>query len=164
MKNKRLCSFLLQLHGKPREIALGFALGLFIGMSPFFGLHTFSAILLSTVLRWNRIASLAGIQDYQHFYNSICLSDHLLLWAASSIPSPHRLPLQPICMKWKYGNWLKTVPDVVATLTIGGFVLGLPMAIGSYFIVLYAFRQVQIKKKAREISSCSRRFQPGTEG
>lgn len=153
----------MQLHGKPREIALGFALGLFIGMSPFFGLHTFSALLFSTVLRWNRIASLAGIQITNIF--TIPFVYPITFYVGSFVyPVPPSVAFTTDLYETEIWKLVKTVPDVVATLTIGGFILGLPMAIGSYFIVLYACRQVQIKKKAREISSCSSRFQPGTEG
>ena len=39
----------LKIRGDPREIALGFALGLFIGMTPFMGFHTASAVFLAAL-------------------------------------------------------------------------------------------------------------------
>ena len=50
----------IKLKGAPREIALGFALGLLIGMTPFFGMHFFSSLLLASLLGWSKIAALVG--------------------------------------------------------------------------------------------------------
>lgn len=44
----------------PQRTAAAFALGVFIGMSPFFGLHTVLALLLAFLLRLNRLAVLLG--------------------------------------------------------------------------------------------------------
>jgi hypothetical protein len=51
----------IKLKGAPREIALGFALGLLIGMTPFFGMHFFSSLLLASLLGWSKIAALVGV-------------------------------------------------------------------------------------------------------
>ena len=40
---KKAYSRFVKIRGNPREIALGFALGLFVGMSPFMGAHTIIA-------------------------------------------------------------------------------------------------------------------------
>ena len=163
MKRKRPFSFLLQLHGKPREIALGFALGLFIGMSPFFGLHTFAAIFLSTVLKWNRIASLAGIQITNIF--TIPFIYPITFYVGSYIyPVRSSFAFTVDLYEMEIWKLVKTVPDVVATLTVGGIILGLPMALGSYFMVLYAMRQIQAKKKEQKLSRCPGRFQPKRGG
>lgn len=148
MKGKRFFSFLLQLHGKPNEIAKGFALGLFIGMSPFFGLHTFAAIFFSTVLKGNRIASLVGIQITNIF--TIPFVYPVTFYAGNWIYPVHP-PFSLTADLYGMEIWelVKTVPDVVGTLTIGGVILGLPMAIGSYFMVLHAVKQIQSKNKHR---------------
>ncbi len=44
--------------------ALAYAAGVFIGFSPFLGLHTLLALLLAVVFRLNRLAVLAGV--YTH--------------------------------------------------------------------------------------------------
>jgi hypothetical protein len=51
----------IKLKGAPREIALGFALGLLIGMTPFFGFHFVTSILLAALLGWSRIAAMVGV-------------------------------------------------------------------------------------------------------
>ncbi|MCP5086962.1 MAG: DUF2062 domain-containing protein [Rhodobacteraceae bacterium] len=49
-----------RLPGSPHKIALGFACGVFVTFSPFFGLHFLFAVLLAWVLRGNVLASLLG--------------------------------------------------------------------------------------------------------
>ena len=44
---KKTYSRFLKIRGNPKEIALGFALGLFVGMSPFMGAHTIIAVFLA---------------------------------------------------------------------------------------------------------------------
>ena len=49
------------LRGTPREIALGFSLGLFVGMSPYMMCHTVTAVFVAALLKWNKIAAAAGV-------------------------------------------------------------------------------------------------------
>ena len=50
----------VKIRGNPREIALGFALGLFVGMTPFMGFHMAIAVFFAALFKWNKIAAAAG--------------------------------------------------------------------------------------------------------
>jgi len=52
---------LLHVHDTPHRTALAFALGVFLGFSPFLGLHTILGITLAFLLRLNRVAVIVGI-------------------------------------------------------------------------------------------------------
>ncbi|MGD0885179.1 MAG: DUF2062 domain-containing protein [Thermodesulfovibrionales bacterium] len=52
---------LFEINDTPHRISLAFALGVFIGMSPLFGIHTVLGILLASVFRLNRLATVVGI-------------------------------------------------------------------------------------------------------
>ncbi|AJF06268.1 DUF2062 domain-containing protein [Geoalkalibacter subterraneus] len=52
---------LVRLRATPDEIAKGIALGVFIGMTPTFGIQMFIALLLAFLLRENKIAALVGV-------------------------------------------------------------------------------------------------------
>jgi len=58
---RRWARSLVRLRASPREIAAGFALGLFIGWTPTFGIQLLLAVFLATVCRVNRISCLAGV-------------------------------------------------------------------------------------------------------
>ena len=52
---------LLHIHDSPQRTAAAFALGVFVGFSPFLGLHTILAIAFAFVLSLNRVAVLIGV-------------------------------------------------------------------------------------------------------
>jgi uncharacterized protein (DUF2062 family) len=58
---RRWADALLHIHDTPERTAAAFALGVFIGFSPFLGLHTLIAILLAFLLNLNRVAMLLGV-------------------------------------------------------------------------------------------------------
>jgi uncharacterized protein len=57
---RKWLSVLFHTHDTPRRTAASFALGVLIGFSPFFGLHTVMAIVLAFVLRLNRVSAIFG--------------------------------------------------------------------------------------------------------
>jgi len=58
---RRWLDTLLHVHDTPERTAAAFALGCFIGFSPFLGLHTLIAITLAFVFNLNRVAALLGV-------------------------------------------------------------------------------------------------------
>lgn len=52
---------LFSIRDTPHRISLAFSLGVFIGMSPFLGIHTVLGILVALVFRLNKLATLAGV-------------------------------------------------------------------------------------------------------
>lgn len=58
---RRWLDTLLHINDTPERTAGAFALGVFIGFSPFLGFHTLMAILLAFLLNLNRVAVLLGV-------------------------------------------------------------------------------------------------------
>ena len=58
---RKWASLLLHTHDTPERTAAAFAMGIFIGFSPFFGFHVIMAVVLAFVFRLNRVAALAGV-------------------------------------------------------------------------------------------------------
>jgi uncharacterized protein (DUF2062 family) len=58
---RRFLDKLLHVHDTPERTALAFALGCFIGFSPFLGFHTLIAITLAFIFNLNRVAALLGV-------------------------------------------------------------------------------------------------------
>jgi uncharacterized protein len=52
---------LLHTHDTPHRTAAAFALGVFLGFSPFLGLHALLGLALAFLLRLNRVAVLLGV-------------------------------------------------------------------------------------------------------
>ncbi len=45
----------------PHRISIAFALGIFIGMSPLFGIHTLLGLAAAHILRLNRLVTIVGV-------------------------------------------------------------------------------------------------------
>ena len=57
----RWLDVLLHVHDTPERTAAAFALGVFLGFSPFLGLHTIVAIALAFIFNLNRVSVLLGV-------------------------------------------------------------------------------------------------------
>jgi len=137
----------LKLNGTPREIALGFSLGIVIGMSPFLGAHILACILIASLLGWSKIASIIGVNitnvvtapiiypiNYWVGVNLIGFSSDIS-W---SMPSDYRDLI----------DIFRQSPIILVDLLIGGAVVGIPLAICGYFIAL---RSIGLYRKSREM-------------
>ncbi len=52
---------LLHIHDSPQRTAAAFAIGVFWGFSPFFGIHTILGLVCAFVFRLNRVAVVVGV-------------------------------------------------------------------------------------------------------
>ncbi len=51
----------LEVRDTPHRISIAFAAGIFIGMSPLFGIHTLLGLLVAYVFRLNKLATIVGV-------------------------------------------------------------------------------------------------------
>ena len=149
----------IKLKGAPREIALGFALGLMIGMTPFLGAHIISCLILASLLGWSKIGAMVGVNITNVFTAPLIYP--INYWVG------YKLARLSGGVTWSdlsgYADMLRLMkqsPLILADLFIGGFILGLPMAIASYFVVLKAIRlyrkrtPVQARLPEQEYKAC----------
>ena len=52
---------LLQIQETPERTALAFSIGIFLGFSPFLGLHTLAGLAIAFLFKLNRVAILLGV-------------------------------------------------------------------------------------------------------
>ncbi|HBF13108.1 MAG TPA: hypothetical protein DDW49_06950 [Deltaproteobacteria bacterium] len=122
---------LIASHATPREVAGGFALGIFVAMTPTIGFHTIITLALAAFTRQNKIASLLGcwvvnpLTLFPVFY-FIYRIGHWLLGTR------HIRQLRPESLT----DMLHMGQSVMAPLLVGGVFVGLVSAFASYWIVL----------------------------
>ncbi len=135
---------LLKLHNTPQEIALGIAIGVFIGITPLYGFHTMMVILFALLIRRsNKIAILVGTNI------SLPPSVPFITWAGYSIGRlvfPNRYPAFGWSMLKDYGT--KDLLKLYLPLFVGSIILGLCCAVIFYFLSYFCVRQW---KKQREV-------------
>lgn len=140
----------LKIRGQPREIALGFALGLFVGMTPFIGLHTVIAVPLAALLKWNKISAAVAVW----FTNAATAP---FIYSITYIVGARLAGVKKV-FSWEdiesfsavYRLILKT-PEMIWAMVLGGVILGLPLAVAGYylaFLVVGRYREkIRIKRK-----------------
>ncbi len=142
----RIYQRFIKLKGEPRQIALGFSLGIVVGMTPFFGMHIVFCLILASLLGWSKIAAMIGVQVTN--VATIPLIYPINYWVGMKLLGGGQ------CFKWPaefnfsaFLELMKNSPSVLTNLVVGGLVLGIPLAIAGYF---FAFRSVSLYRKKRE--------------
>ncbi|WP_373498049.1 DUF2062 domain-containing protein [Desulfococcus sp.] len=125
----------VKIRGTPREIALGFALGLFVGMTPFMGFHMAIAIFFAALFKWNKIAAAAGgwISNpltAPFVYAGTYYVGNKVLNIQNACCIPKELNLDVIV------QLVKNAPEIFWILTVGGIVAGIPVAMLGYYLAL----------------------------
>lgn len=146
----------LKIRGHPREIALGFALGLFVGMTPFMGLHTAIAVPLAALFKWNKISAAISV------------------WITNAVTAPIIYSLTYVVgakilgIKKAFGitdansfsdlyKLILKTPEITWAMTIGGIIIGLPLAIIGYYFAFSVIRKYQEDIKLKIAKSKEKR-------
>lgn len=132
-----------QLRGDPHYIALGMAVGCFVGVTPTVPFHTALSLGLAALLRGSKRAATLG----QLFGNPLTLPPlYLIDYKLGS--SLLGLAPQPLLQAQSMGEWMCLGLDVFAAALLGGAVLGIVPAVLGYWVTyrLVAARQARIAR------------------
>jgi len=146
---RRFYERFIRLKGNPQAIALGFALGLFIGMSPTMGFQMVLAAFCAALLGWNKWSAAAGVWITNPvtapgiYAVNYWVGERLLKIAWSGGTA------QAVEAQGMVSGALQKTPHVLASVTLGGIVLGLPLAFAGYWAALWAVGRYRGKVKAR---------------
>jgi len=144
----------VRIRGEPREIAFGFALGIFIGMSPFLGLQMAMALLLAALFKWNKISAMLGCWISNPVTMPIIYPVAYLVGAKLvGIEKAYPIPAQ---MDWSLLlRMLEKSPEIISLMTLGGIVLGIPLAVTGYVFAFSAVKKYQddIKRKLEAVKA-----------
>jgi uncharacterized protein (TIGR03546 family) len=135
---------LFEINDDPKKIAHGFALGTFLGLTPFIGLQVVMAILIASLLRWNKIS--AGIAVFNtnlitgpFIYGISYYIGTSLLGISNRINFPEKMGFTV------FWNLIFRSYEMFLSMCIGGVILGLPTSIFAYYISLYAVKTYQLR-------------------
>lgn len=149
---------MMALRGSPRELALGMALGIFCGMLPILPFQTALAVTLAFVLKASKITAALGTWVsnpptwYALYFYSYKLGAYILGIPNnnpffSSVMAAIEAGEAPMAIITKI---LSAGGAGVAAFLVGGFVLGIVMALPSYFIFLRVFDYFRLKRLNRK--------------
>ncbi len=131
----RLTEKLSRMDGNPKKIARGFAAGIFIGMTPWFGFHILSALLIASLTRWSRTAAVIGVCITNPFTAPMIYP--LNYWVGKTLTGRNGTGFSWENVRVENAlKFLATTPDHFFNLLLGGAVLGLPLALAGYALAL----------------------------
>lgn len=126
---KQRLKAILALDSHPGHIAAGFAVGVFISVTPFFGIHTPMAIAAALIFRLNKLTTITGA-----WVNTPLTV--LPVLAASYKLGEWLLCLEPRSFNIKELSWVAIKPYANAIL-LGSSIIGLLAAIAGYFLCYF---------------------------
>ena len=116
-----------ELRGKPHEISLGMAIGVFVGITPTMPFHTVLAVFLATLLRASKLAAALGVWICNpltiplFYYGSYRLGRFVLGSPELSLPPGY-----------SFISLMKLGKHVTVTMLHGGVLLGILPALLTY--------------------------------
>ncbi len=148
-----------RLRGDPKSLAMGTAIGVFIGATPTLPLHTVTIIGLTLIFRASTIAALIAATAISNPLTFV--PQYYLAWKVGNALLPGRLSwerlqgLMRVITNNGFIDALKTIShlsgDVLLVMLTGGVLLALPLAITSYFLSLRFFYKMREKRRQRHI-------------
>jgi uncharacterized protein (DUF2062 family) len=141
--------WLISIDAPPHRTALAFSLGVFLGFSPFWGLHAVVGLAISFIFRLNRVAVLVGVFVNTPWTMPAVASvgtalGFLLLGTRPEIPEIAKASLLSKAF------WQETVSDLLLPFFLGNLVLAFVVGVAAYF----AFRWILVRnaqRSAREL-------------
>jgi uncharacterized protein len=129
----KIGSKLLNIQAGPEKVSGSYAMGVFLATTPFIGMKVFIALVLTTILKWSRLAAVIGV-----YHNNI-LTGPLYYSCAFFVGSwltPNDASLPDISeisagmfFNALYGSW-----SLFRTLLVGGLILGIPLSLAAFFL------------------------------
>jgi len=135
---------LVRVGGDPVHIALGFAVGAFLGIFPTFGVGTPLALLIASLLRWNRISAVLGSLVMNPFTTPFFWTLSGSLGAAI-----FRADAKKVLQSVGNGERMKSLSEAALIYLTGNTLIALAGAVVSYFVSLKLI--TAYRKKRQEL-------------
>lgn len=147
-----------RLKGNPNSLAMGTAIGVFIGISPTIPLHT---ILILGITFATRTSTIAGIISSWIVCNPLTyIPIYYFSMLLGNLVTPYELSwqrvknlIETLTSHQSFSHSLSEVLSLgyqaIIVMVIGGVVLALPFTIASYYFSLHLFRKIREKRKMK---------------
>jgi uncharacterized protein (DUF2062 family) len=156
----------LRLTATPHAIAAGVAAGSFASFTPYMGLHFLLAAGLAWALRGNLLASALGTA----VGNPLTFP---FIWAATyhvgnfilSGRQPSDIEPMQLGAVFRHLEFSQLWHPLLKPMTVGAIPVGVPVAVGLYFLTRWATAAFQEKRRARLAARATpKRIPAGAEG
>ena len=144
--------WVLQLHDTPESIAMGCAIGMALAFTPTFGLQMIICVLLSLVIRMNRLMALALVQVTNYltaiplYYFSYRVGAFVTRSEVLGYSNFRERFIVENGTFWN--NWIaplvKILVESMVPLWVGGVLVGCILAVPTYFLTRWFVRHHRV--------------------
>lgn len=136
---------LVRVGGDPVHIALGFSLGVFLGVFPTFGIGIPLSLLLASVFRWNRVSAVLG----SLVMNPITTP---FFWTLSGMlgAAIFRVNASKVMTSVQNGERLRSLTVGAGIYLVGNTIIALVSAVIAYFLVVRVVTVYRKKRRERK--------------
>ena len=152
---QRLYERFLKVRGTPREVALGMALGVMVGMTPTMGLQTIIAVFLASVCKWSKIMAAIGVQITNVFTAPLIYGLTYVI-GAWIMGIQGEFDIRAMMNFDGLLHLIRQAPMILTAMTLGGLILGLPLAAASYIVTFWLVVRYRAPLKERLQNRVSR--------
>ena len=149
----------MRLRGSPYSLAMGAAIGVFIGISPTVPLHTVVIIGITLLMR---VSTISAIIAGAVVCNPLTMApQYYLCWKVGDMLLPNRLTwdrIQEVLVILKDSGFMESLrsishlsTDAIAVMLTGGTVIGLPLAVLCYFLAFRLFVRMREKRRQKHL-------------
>lgn len=129
----------------PHRIALTFALGVFIGISPFLGIHTIGAFFLAWLLGLNKFIAITGVYVTNPW--TIVPIYSFGLWLGAKLIGMRQILPEIDWPSITFINFIEKLKHLILPFFVGTITLGIVSAVASYFVVYTAVNKYRNRNK-----------------
>lgn len=133
--------YILTIKGSPHSIAIAFSIGVFIGMSPLLGLHTVLALTVASILRLNRMVTLAGAYLTNPW--TIVPIYSFSTWFGVKITGYEEMIPDIDFHSINILNIFKVLKSLLFPFIVGSTVLGFISALFSYLVIHQVIKRIR---------------------
>ena len=134
----------VRLRSAPQAIARGLAAGVFAGSYPLFGLQTILGVAIAAAIRGNKIVAAAGtwISNPLTYVPIYAFNYQVGRWLLGQPPETSLTERSP-------QEWMSLGLDITIALLVGSTLVGIILALASYYGGLYLAYNLKINRSKR---------------
>ena len=153
---------LLRLRGTPHSIAMGAAIGVFIGLTPTIPFHTILILAFTLVSRTSFIAGLITslvvcnpLTYIPQYYLALLIGNVVTPFTLNweKVKSVLDVVLSDGSMETRIQPLLSLGFEAIVVMLAGGLVLALPFAVASYYLCHFLIVSFRRKRRQKQILS-----------
>lgn len=153
---------LLRLRGTPHSIAMGAAIGVFIGLTPTIPLHTILILAFTLVSRTSFIAGLITsllvcnpLTYIPQYYLALLIGNVVTPFTLNweKVKSVLDVVLSDGSMETRIQPLLSLGFEAIVVMLAGGLILALPIAVASYYLCHFLIVTFRRKRRQKQILS-----------